>query len=67
MQEIDVPTGGVSELPYSTDLIKIAGIIKDQSSKKKHNDQNKCDVNVSGNDCTARIEAEGAQKEEGKL
>ena len=67
MQEIDVPTGGVSELPDSTDLMKIAGIIKDESSKKKHNDHNECDVNVSGGDSTARIEAEGAQKEEGKL
>ena len=67
MQEIDVPFEGVSELPDSTDLIKIAGIIKDESSKKKHNDQNKCDVKVSGDDSTARIEAEGAQKEEGKL
>ena len=63
MQEVDIPTGGVSELPDSTDLIKIAGIIKDESSKKKHNGQNK----VFGDDSNARIEAEGVQKEEGKL
>lgn len=41
-QEVDIPKGGVQELPDSTDLLKIAKIVKNETSADS------CEKGVAG-------------------